>query len=118
VLLTSQNLIRVFAAALALSTLSFAAGVAGDLSLAEPPNHGERVVLRLPPELPPDAARAAPLPPLLSTTSAEALPPQAPPRREPAAIVEATWKPPHEQVHSAPKDDPDRAPKPEEPALI
>lgn len=69
----TANVIRVVAAALVLSTLSFAAGVAGDLSLADPPNYGERVVLRLPPELPGDAVRAAPLP-ILSTGAAEASP--------------------------------------------
>lgn len=69
-----RNFIRVVAVAVALSTLSFAAGVAGDLSLADPPNFGERVVLRLPPELPVDSARAGPLPPVLSTASAEAAP--------------------------------------------
>lgn len=53
-----------------LSTLSFAAGIAGDLSMADPPNYGERVVLRLPPEIPADAPRAGPLPSLLSTASA------------------------------------------------
>jgi hypothetical protein len=56
-----------------LSTLSFAVGVAGDLSLADPPNFGERVVLRLPPELPADTVRAAALP-ALSTASADARP--------------------------------------------
>ncbi len=69
-----RNFIRVVAVAVGLSTLSFAAGVAGDLSLADPPNFGERVVLRLPPDLPADSARAAPLPPMLSTASAEASP--------------------------------------------
>lgn len=64
-----RNFIRVTALAVGLSTLSFAAGVAGDLSLADPPNYGQRVVLRLPPELPADSVRAAPL---LSTASAEA----------------------------------------------
>lgn len=58
--------------AVCLSTLSFAAGVAGDLSIIDPPRSGQRVVLRIPPEIPTDAVRAAPLPPLLSTASAEA----------------------------------------------
>jgi hypothetical protein len=62
---------RVIAAALVLSTLSFAAGIAGDLSMTEPPNYGERVVLRIPPAIPSDAPRAGPL---LSTASAEARP--------------------------------------------
>lgn len=100
------------AAALALSTLSFAAGVAGDLSLATPPNHGERVVLRLPPELPADTVRAGPLPPLLTTAAAEARPLRQPRR---AAAVEAVIpapKPRREQAHAAPKRDLDRAPKP------
>lgn len=55
--------------ALVLSTLSFAAGVAGDLS--EGPRSGTRVVLRIPPQLPPDTVRAAPIS-LLSTPSAHA----------------------------------------------
>jgi hypothetical protein len=63
--------LRVIAAALVLSTLSFAAGIAGDLSMAEPPNYGERVVLRIPPAIPEDAERAGPM---LSTASAEASP--------------------------------------------
>ncbi len=68
-----RNFIRVVAVAVGLSTLSFAAGVAGDLSLTETPNYGERVVIRIPPALPEDAERAAPL---LSTVSAEAAEPQ------------------------------------------
>jgi hypothetical protein len=56
--------------ALGLSTLSFAAGVAGDLSIIDPPRTGQRVVLRIPPEIPADAIRAGPLPPLMSTASA------------------------------------------------
>jgi hypothetical protein len=44
--LNRSNLIRVVAAALVLSTLSFAVGVAGDLSLADGPTSGTRVVLR------------------------------------------------------------------------
>ncbi|MBL8545923.1 MAG: hypothetical protein JNL81_05625 [Hyphomonadaceae bacterium] len=54
-----------------MSTLSFAAGVAGDLSIMEQPRSGQRVVLRIPPEIPADAPRAAPL---LSTASAAARP--------------------------------------------
>jgi hypothetical protein len=59
---------RVLLAALGLSALSFAAGVAGDLSIASP-SHPESVVVQIPP-LPPNAVRAHPLPPL--TDSAEA----------------------------------------------
>jgi hypothetical protein len=80
--LNVSNLVRVVAATFVLSTLSFAAGVAGDLSLTETPNHGTRVVLRIPPELPADTPRAAPLAPLLSTASAEA----STPRRDRRAI--------------------------------
>ncbi len=54
-----------------LSTLSFAAGVAGDLSLADPPNFGQSVVLRLPPEIPADAPRAGSLPALVSVAAAD-----------------------------------------------
>ncbi|MEZ5995407.1 MAG: hypothetical protein R3C25_06605 [Hyphomonadaceae bacterium] len=70
--------------ALALSTLSFAAGVAGDLTTMDPPRSGARVVLRIPPELPADTVRAAPLPPLISTASAEAHAPAAIRRRRSA----------------------------------
>lgn len=66
----ASNLIRVVASALVLSTLSFAAGVAGDLSLADGPTSGARVVLRIPPEIPADAIRARPL---VATASAEAV---------------------------------------------
>lgn len=65
------NLIRIGAVAIGLSTLSFAAGVAGDLSVAVTPNFGERVVLRLPPELPADTVRAAPLPPLVRISAVQ-----------------------------------------------
>lgn len=106
--LKTQNLIRVVAAAFALSTLSFAAGVAGDLSLATERTSGERVVLRLPPEIPADAVRAAPLPPLVSTPAAEARPMA--PRREPARIAP---KPRSERASLEPKPDLDRAPKSE-----
>ncbi|MEZ5956907.1 MAG: hypothetical protein R3C27_06820 [Hyphomonadaceae bacterium] len=69
--LAGQTILRVAVVALALTTLSFAAGVAGDLSIIEPPRSGQRVVLRIPPEIPDDAPRARPL---LSTASAEATP--------------------------------------------
>jgi hypothetical protein len=68
--LGGKTFIRIAAMAVCLSTLSFAAGVAGDLSIIDPPRSGQRVVLRIPPELPADAVRAAPLPPLISTASA------------------------------------------------
>lgn len=79
--------------ALALSTLSFAAGVAGDLSLADPPNFGERVVLRLPPEIPADAPRAAPLPPLVAVAAAEPVRRQRyqPVRFEPLRLEPLAW---------------------------
>jgi hypothetical protein len=68
--LAGWNLIRIAAVAVGLSTLSFAAGVAGDLSILDPPRSGQRVVLRIPPELPANTVRAAPLPRLISTASA------------------------------------------------
>jgi hypothetical protein len=70
--LAGRNLIRIAAVAVGLSTLSFAAGVAGDLSILDPPRSGQRVVLRIPPELPANTVRAAPLPPMISTASAAA----------------------------------------------
>lgn len=108
--LRAQNLIRVVAAAFVLSTLSFAAGVAGDLSLADERPSGERVVVRLPPEIPTDAVRAGPLPALLSTAAAEARAPA--PRRERQRVQPAP-KPRAERVSLEPKLDLDRAPKPE-----
>lgn len=71
--LNPSNVLRVVASALVLSTLSFAAGVAGDLSLVPPPSHGTRIVMRIPPPIPADAIRARPIS-LLSTASAEASP--------------------------------------------
>lgn len=58
--------VRVVVLAVALSTLSFAAGVAGDLSVP-PPASGARVVVRIPPSGAAPAQAA-----LLSTRSAEA----------------------------------------------
>jgi hypothetical protein len=85
--MAGRNLIRIAAVAVCLSTLSFAAGVAGDLSIIDPPRSGQRVVLRIPPEIPADAVRAAPLPPLLSTASAEASTPVR--RSSRAQLIEA-----------------------------
>lgn len=82
-----SNFLRVVSAALVLSTLSFAAGVAGDLSLADGPRSGVRVVLRIPPELPADTVRAAPLPPM-ATPVAEARPLLQPVRFEPPQLLE------------------------------
>jgi hypothetical protein len=117
--LFGRNFIRIASVALVLTTLSFAAGVAGDLS--EPPRSGERVVLRIPPELPADTPRAAPLPPL-STRAAAAAEVRRAPRQlraeptviaEPTDVVLALAKPASNWVLSAAKPDPDRAPKPE-----
>ncbi|MBL8543575.1 MAG: hypothetical protein JNJ63_07165 [Hyphomonadaceae bacterium] len=89
--LISRNLIRVCAAALALSTLSFAAGVAGDLSEVRQ-RSGERVVLRIPPELPANTPRAGPLPPRTpSAAAAERRP--AEPRATAAPDREAALQP-------------------------
>jgi hypothetical protein len=82
--LAGQNIFRIAAVALGLSTLSFAAGIAGDLT--EPPRSGQRVVLRIPPAIPADAPRARPL---LSTASAEAMPIRSVHRAHRAALVEA-----------------------------
>jgi hypothetical protein len=70
----AQSFLRVAVVAALLTGLSFAAGVAGDLSNAEPPRSGSRIVVRIPPEIPDNAVRAAPLPPLLTATSATAAP--------------------------------------------
>ena len=61
---------RVLIAAVALSALSFVAGVAGDLS--RPANSGAAVTLRIPPPIPADAPRAAPLPPLRTAAASAA----------------------------------------------
>ena len=90
---------RVVFAALALCMLSFAVGVAGDLSLAAPPGPSASVAIPL------DAVRAHPLPALPHTDAAEAAPirrvhawaPRQKPRA-PAAKAEI-------------KRDPDTAPK-------
>ncbi len=105
----AANVIRVVAAALVLGTLSFAAGVAGDLSLADPPNYGERVVLRLPPELPAEAVRAAPLP-LLSTDVAAAAPA---PIEVSAWAVSLMAEPVALELAPLPEDTPDLLRKPE-----
>jgi hypothetical protein len=89
----APGLLRVVAAAFVLSTLSFAAGVAGDLSLTQQTS-GTRVVLRIPPEIPTDAPRAAPL---LSTASADARPMP----RQRARLVSVESAETAELVHAA-----------------
>ena len=64
---------RVILAAMALSALSFVAGVAGDLA-SRPENSGAAVTLRIPPPIPADAPRARPLP-VISTPAATAAEP-------------------------------------------
>lgn len=71
---------RVILAAVALTALSFVAGVAGDLT--KPANAGVAVTLRIPPPIPADAPRAAPLPPLVSAAAAAQPPRQAEKARE------------------------------------
>lgn len=115
--LVNRNVIRIAAAAVVLTTLSFAAGVAGDLSA--PPSSGERVVVRIPPERPPEIPHAATLPTLTAAASAAEV--QRPPRqlrteRERAPAPEpivALAKPPSEWALTEAKPDLDRAPKPE-----
>ena len=119
--MNAPGLLRVVAAAFVLSTLSFAAGVAGDLSLTQEQTSGQRVVLRIPPEIPADAPRAVPL---LSTASAAASP--LTPRRarvaspEAAEFIHASFSPAAYSEKPAPaqempvlsskqKDDPDFA---------
>lgn len=116
-----HDIIRVAAAALVLSTLSFAAGVAGDLSEIEPPRSGERVILRIPPELPPDTVRARPLAPRLTSHAAAAEVPRRPRQlrgapaviEPPPEVIRAMAKPPVRRIFAEAKPDPDRAPKPE-----
>lgn len=105
--------LRVLGVALALTMLSFMSGVAGDLTMIDPPRSGERVVLRIPPELPADTLRAAPLPPLLASATASAATPAPAPRTAPRPRrIEPAPKPPTIRVRFEPKQDPDRAPKP------
>lgn len=113
--LFSRNVIRVAAAAVVLTALSFAAGVAGDL--AAPPSSGERVLVRIPPEQPEEIPQAT----TLLTRTASAAEVQRPPRQlraepetgpVPQAIVAAA-KPSSEWTVSEAKPDLDRAPKPE-----
>lgn len=80
-----EGTMRIIVAALALTALSFFAGVAGDLS-APPANAGQTVTLRLPPPIPADAPRAGPL---VSTSTAMAAPPRHVIRAEPAVTVES-----------------------------
>jgi len=114
---SGSNFIRVVASALVLSTLSFAAGVAGDLSLAAPPNYGARVVVRIPPEIPSSAPRAVPL---ISTSSAKALPPAfhrvtaRPEAARPVVTAVALVKRHRDVMAEGPKPDLDHAPKTEE----
>lgn len=115
--LAGQSFFRIGAVALVLCTLSFAAGVAGDLS--EPPTSGVRVVVRIPPELPADAVRAGPIAQVLTSTAAAAeirRPPRqlraetlAPPVVEVIAPVE---KPRRAEARADVKIDLDRGPKP------
>ena len=115
----AEVLMRVLFAALALSVLSFAAGIAGDLSIAAPTPPS--VILHLPPPIPANAVRAHPLPPLTTTAA----------RAEPAVAyvsrafhrmhhlqleqVAAREKPVTIQAVGFAKVDPDRAPKNDSP---
>ena len=104
-------LMRVFFAALALCVISFAAGIAGDLSIAAPTPPS--VIVQLPPPIPANAVRAHPLPPL---STARPFPPVAHavagevnrPRLE---MIAARSKPRTEQGIIVAKVDLDRAPK-------
>jgi hypothetical protein len=102
---------RVLFAALALSALSFAAGIAGDLSIAAP--SPPSVILRLPP-IPANAVRAHPLPPLRAL---HAIPAVAHTntahmsRHLRLEAIVARIKPQTIQAFAEVKCDPDRAPK-------
>jgi hypothetical protein len=106
---------RVLFAALALCVLSFAAGIAGDLSIAAPTPPS--VILHLPPPIPANAVRAHPLPPL-TTATAQAEPAIARVRpvfhrthRLQLEQIVAREKPETIQAVGMAKVDPDRAPK-------
>ncbi|MEQ1707695.1 MAG: hypothetical protein ABL864_05125 [Terricaulis sp.] len=113
--MVGSSLIRIVAAAFALSTLSFAAGVAGDLSTPRPAS-GTRVVLAIPPEAP-----AIAMPSLPRTAAAEARPRIIRPARA-EQLVGASEAPPtsaidvaallprdHEMCHSEPTPRPESA---------
>lgn len=108
--------LRVVIAALALTTLSFAAGVAGDLSMIDPPRSGVSVVLRIPPELPADTPRAAPLPPLAAAPAAVQ------PRRRapvsPVVVAESVIEAPASIAEPKPASLLAVAPKPEAVAIV
>lgn len=111
---------RVLFAALALSILSFAAGIAGDLSIAAPP--APSVIVHLPPPIavPADAIRAHPLGPL-ATTAARPAPAVAHVRSlqsmRQLRLDQIVARPKLQtiQVVAAAKVDPDRAPKDDSP---
>jgi len=114
---TLTTSLRVLAAALVLTTLSFAAGIAGDLSMEAAQSSGQSVVVRIPPELPADTPRAGPMRAVVQTSAAEARPRLAgAPRAEPVDNAVAPLEKPH-GAHAAapakqdPKIDPDRAAK-------
>jgi hypothetical protein len=93
-------LMRVVFAALLLCVLSFAVGVVGDLSLAQPPGPSATVAI------PPNAVRAHPLPPLPRTDAADATP-----IRQRVHAWAPQQKPRAEMPKAEPKFDPDFAPK-------
>lgn len=103
--MNGRSLFRVAAAALALSTLSFAAGIAGDLS-DQPEHNGTRVVVSIPPPLAVGPARAAPPRATPAPRRARA------PRIEREEIVEAVYFPPPLLIEAELE-----APAPEVPAL-
>lgn len=78
---------RVILTAFALCALSFVAGVAGDLS--GPANAGQAVTLRIPPPIPADAPRAAPMRPLVATSTAVAAQPREVTRAAPEPLARA-----------------------------
>jgi len=109
---------RVILAAVALSALSFVAGVAGDLS-SKPTNSGASVTLRIPPPIPADAPRARPLVSTSAAIAAETPPggrvirtsaivAASVPARAPAARIEAA-APARAAVHGPAKQRGERA---------
>ena len=114
--LFGKSILRIGAIALALCTLTFAAGVAGDL--AEPARSGVRVVVRIPPELPQDTLRAGPIAGVMTSTASAAVPQRAPRQLRQEPVVEAEdvilpiEKPRRAEARADVKHNPDRAPKP------
>ncbi len=99
-----SSVVRIVAAALGLCAVAFLAGVAGDLSSAAPPSHGESVRVRIP-----NAVYAHPLAPLAAAERPHVtrVVHRVRHRRAPVELVYAAReKPQHIRIKAEPKPDP------------